>query len=256
MAEARTVGIEVDDYDAAHAAVHDSPLMRQLWSEALGDRYPSEVQPFSSCTWWLLGQLVSALRLPPGGRLVDLGCGRGGPGLWLARALAAHLVGVDFSPVAVELATGRAAQFVPAGRAEFHVAAFDRSGLPDVSADGVVSVDAVPFAPDRLAALAEVRRILVPGGRFAFTGRLAPDGRNDWPAMAATVGLDVEQTLLYEGHDEIWHRLHSSWLEHETALRAELGDRAADNLMAEARQALGETTERPPVHLIVLRRAA
>jgi SAM-dependent methyltransferase len=163
MVDAGTVGWDAQDYDAAHAGVQESVVMRRLWSEAMGDQYPAEVDPFSSCTWWLLGNMVAALRLPAGGRLVDLGCGRGGPGLWLARALSASWVGIDFSPVAVELAVQRAPEFLGSGRAEFRRATFERTGLPDASVDGAASVDALPFAVDRVAALREVLRILVPG---------------------------------------------------------------------------------------------
>jgi len=49
--------------------------------------------------------------LAPGQTLVDLGCGRGGPGLWLAREAGALLIGVDFSPVAADQATHRAVLF-------------------------------------------------------------------------------------------------------------------------------------------------
>jgi ubiquinone/menaquinone biosynthesis C-methylase UbiE len=254
VAEGGVVGVAAEDYDAAHAAVDGSVLMRRLWSEAMGDQYPAEVEPFSSCTWRLLGQLVAALRLPPGGRLVDLGCGRGGPGLWLARALSADLVGIDFSPVAVELAARRASGFVGPGRAEFRRAAFDRTGLPDASVDAVVSVDALPFAADRVAALGEVRRILVPGRRVAATVRVSPGGRGDWPAMAGSVGLAVEDSLVNREHEEFWRRLHTSWLAHEPQLRAELGDRAAGNLIAEARRGLQQPASLPPHELLVLRR--
>src|SRR3954454_19968092 len=54
-----------------------------------------------------LVELESALRLPAEGLLVDLACGRGGPGMWIARAAGARLVGVDFSGVAVSLACTR-----------------------------------------------------------------------------------------------------------------------------------------------------
>jgi len=254
VAEARAVGVAPEDYDAAHAAVQGSVLMRRLWAEAFGDEYPAEVAPFSSCTWWLLGQLVAALRLPPGGRLVDLGCGRGGPGLWLARALSASLVGIDFSQVAVELATQRAPEFVGPGRAEFHQATFDRTGLSEASVDGVVSVDALPFAVDRVAALTEARCILVPGGRFALTARVRPGGVGDWPAMARSVGLDVEDMRDIPHGDECWRRLHASWLAHEPELRTELGDRAAGNLIAEATQSRDAPADLPPAVLLVLRR--
>jgi SAM-dependent methyltransferase len=228
--------------------------MRRLWSEAMGDQYPAEVDPFSSCTWWLLGRLVAALRLPAGGRLVDLGCGRGGPGLWLARALSASLVGIDFSPVAVELAAQRAPEFLGSGRAEFRQATFERTGLADASVDGVVSVDALPFAADRVAALREAQRILVPGGRLALTVRVRSGGPGDWPAIARSVGWEVEDSLVNRDHDEYWRRLHGSWLAHEPQLRSELGDRAADNLISEARQALERSEDFPPHELLVLRR--
>jgi len=228
--------------------------MRRLWSEAMGDQYPAEADPFSSCTWSLLGHLVAALRLPAGGRLVDLGCGRGGPGLWLARALSASLVGIDFSPVAVTLAARRAPQFLGAGRAEFRRATFECTGLPDASVEGAVSVDALPFAVDRLAALREALRILVPGGRLAVTVRVSPGGVGDWPAMARSVGWEVEDSLVNRDLDAFWRRLHGSWLAHEPQLRSELGDRAADNLISEARQALQRSENIPPHELLVLRR--
>lgn len=249
-------GIEPDDYDAAHTGVHGSDLMRRLYAEAMGDQYPAEVDPFSSCTWWLLGQLVTHLRLRPDDTLVDLGCGRGGPGLWLARAFSARLTGVDFSPAAVDLATQRAAAFVAPGRARFRVAPFHDTGLPDSAAHAVISVDAVPFAPDRPAALREIHRILAPGGRCAFTARIEPGvPRRDWPALARAAGLTVEETVTQPFQDEHWQRLYELWLAHADQLRAEVGDRAADNLLTEARVGLErDPTDLPPAMLLVARR--
>lgn len=250
-----TVGIAPGDYDACHTAIDDSALMRRIHAEAMGAQYPVEVEPFSSCTWWLLGQLVSVLRLADG-LLVDLGCGLAGPGLWLARALSVRLVGVDFSPVAVDIATRRAAAFVGPGRAEFRVATFDNTGLPDAAATAVVSIDALQFARDRRAALREVHRILTPGGRCALTARSQAGVQDkDWLSLATATGLTVEQTLINPFHDMHWQRLYGLWLSNADDLRAELGDRAADNLLAEAR--IGRTLpwERlPPPLLIVLRR--
>jgi len=249
------VSTEVEDYDAAHEALDGSPLMRSLWAEAMGEEYPAEVEPFSSCSWWLLGHIVAALRLPPDGRLVDLGCGGGGPGLWIARACSARLIGIDFSPVAVRIAARRATRFVVAGRAEFRCATVDRTGLPDSSVDAVMSVDALPFATDRPAALREVKRILVPGGRLAATVRTRDgDGPRDWPAMATGAGFAVEASLPIPGRDEFWQRLYRLWFAHEPELRVQLGDRVADNLLREARPAVARTDEPPRAVLLVLRR--
>jgi ubiquinone/menaquinone biosynthesis C-methylase UbiE len=252
-----TIGITPDDYDASHIAVHNSALMRRLYAEGMGDQYPAEVDPFGSCSWWLLGQLVSVLRLRPDDLLVDLGCGRGGPGLWLARALSARLIGVDFSPAAIELATERAPAFVAPERTQFRVATFDRTGLPDATAAAVISIDALPFAPDRPAALREMVRIVAPGGRCAVTLRSRPGvAGKDWLAMAEAAGFTVEEAMPNPYHDRHWPRLYQVWLAHADELRAELSELAADNLLAEARD--GRTREwddLPPPLLLVLRRS-
>jgi hypothetical protein len=117
-----------------------------------------------------------------------------------------------------------------------------------------VSVDALPFTPDRAAALAEARRILAPGARLAFTCRLRTQGTQDWHAMAADAGLEVEDTTIIPGNEEFWQRLHGLWLAHEAELRAELGERAADNLIREATAAGERPADVPPVVLLVLRR--
>ncbi|MFF7763002.1 MULTISPECIES: class I SAM-dependent methyltransferase [Streptomyces] len=39
---------------------------------------------------------------------MDAGCGTGGVGLWLTRALSVHLAGLDLSAAAVQHATARA----------------------------------------------------------------------------------------------------------------------------------------------------
>jgi SAM-dependent methyltransferase len=169
--------------------------------------------------------------------------------------VAARAAGVD-AAAAVDLATRRAAAFVAPGRAEFRVATFDRTGLPDAGAAAVISVDALPFADDRPAALGEVHRILAPGGRCALTVRSRPGvAGKDWLSMARAAGLTVEETLPNPYHDEHWLRLYTLWLAHADELRAELGDRAADNLLAEARDGQQRQWDGlPPPLLLVLRR--
>lgn len=141
------------------------------------------------------------LVLRPGDLLVDLGCGRGGPGLWLARETSARLVGLDFSPKGIALAIHTAERFALTTPAQFRVA----------SADGVVSVDAFPFAPDRDAALRELRRVLRPGARAVFTAKSAddrpqgPGGMSAWPDRIADAGLEID-------HDELRPDVPSFWL--------------------------------------------
>ena len=219
-----------DGYGAAFRAMHGSDLMRSLWAKAMGEQYPAEVEPFSSCSWWLLGRLVTELRLRPDAMLVDLGCGRGGPGLWLARAFSARLTSIDFSPAAVELARSRAAAFVEPSSATFQVGTFDATGLPDGVADGVVSMDGLIFAEDRPAAVREVHRVLAPGGRAAFTA----GQKHPWREYIVEAGLRFEQQIPNPYHREHWQRIYALWTAHADGLRRELGDAVTDGLLNEA----------------------
>lgn len=82
-----------------------------------------------------------------------------------------RLTGIDSSAAAVEIAARRAGDYVAPDRAEFRRGAFEQTGLPDRYADGLLSVDALPFSPDRPAAPRKAARILASGGRLLLTAR-------------------------------------------------------------------------------------
>src|SRR5204862_7399849 len=117
----------VGEFDLLHETA-GQPLIAELVQQAMGDDYPVDVEPTSSCTRSLLAHILEMLALRPCDILVDLGCGRGGPGLWLARETGTRLVGLDFSPTGIALAT-RAERFALPTQAEFRVASFDATGL-------------------------------------------------------------------------------------------------------------------------------
>ena len=99
--------------------------------------------------------------------LVDLACGRGGYGLEIAARSGARLVGVDSSAEAVRQAREHARRLGAA--AEFRIGDLAATGLNAGSADAVLCVDAIHFAPQPDAAYREIRRILASGGRVALT---------------------------------------------------------------------------------------
>ena len=97
-------------------------------------------------------------------RGIDLGCGTGLAGAAFA-AQTAEMIGIDLSPRMIERA--RAGGFY----AELEVAEIV-DGLhrrPDASADLIVVADVLIYLHDLAPLLAEVARVLVPGGLFAFT---------------------------------------------------------------------------------------
>jgi len=144
-----------------------SELEDRLTREALGDDYPEGLAIHSFVSKTDLERMASGLRVGSKSTLVDVGCGRGGPGVWVAARTGARLIGLDIAES--PLAEARARAVAMGVDATFQRGEFEATGLPDGVADGVMSVDALLFTPDKAAALRELRRILRPGGRLALT---------------------------------------------------------------------------------------
>lgn len=231
--------ITSDDFDRAHGQTAKSDLLWELSSRAYGADCPTELRAWGMTTWWTLGRFITGLRLSPGELLLDLACGRGGVGLWLARAANANLVGVDWSPAGVSGAVGRSTEFVPAGRARFQVGDLAATGLDAESIDGAVCADAVFFAADRVAVFAEMARVLRPGGRFLFTADESdePDRAGavpDWGPIIERGGLAVVAREEIPNWSSQLNGMYDAWVENIDVLRAELGDEPADDLLSEA----------------------
>jgi 2-polyprenyl-3-methyl-5-hydroxy-6-metoxy-1,4-benzoquinol methylase len=96
-----------DPYSAQYASHVGSPTRQRIRREVYGDEYPEDVDPRSFITRSELRSLADALRVGPGQTFVDLGCGHGGPGLWVARETGASVVGIDLSRLAIASAAQR-----------------------------------------------------------------------------------------------------------------------------------------------------
>lgn len=214
---------------------------------------PPEVEPFSFLCSDLLRHIAASLVLRPDDTLVDLGCGRGGPGLWLASTAGVRLSGVDFSAVAVAQAQWRAVIF-GLEEARFHTGDLTGTGLPNAMASAVVCIDALQYASDRTAAAAEARRLLRSDGRLVLTGwhpRTPGDPRlpdrhrhTDWPAVLRTAGFASVACHAQPTWSEAYLRIYRVALQ--------LGEPGADTALAGLQ---GEARRRlPTAHL--LRRVA
>ena len=109
--------------------------------------------------------LLADADLKPGQRVLDFGSGPGFMALALADIVGdgGHVHGVDINPRFVRDATRRAA-----GRANvaFHHLRDERLPLPEGSVDRAVSKNVLEYVPDVDATLAEIKRVLAPGGRI------------------------------------------------------------------------------------------
>src|SRR5215472_12692922 len=92
-------------FDAIFAGIAESETLSAIWREVYREDYPRDATPFSFVTIPELRWLATALNVDKGRSLVDLACGRGGPGLWVAKEVGAALIGIDASVVAIAAAS-------------------------------------------------------------------------------------------------------------------------------------------------------
>jgi len=150
-------------------AAPDSAVTQRIWREVYGSEYPDGVEPYSHVSRTELVRVCTDVRVDEAGHLVDIGCGRGGPGLWVAAHTGARLTGVDIAASALKASEERAQSLGLGARSKYLLGSFEALPLDTGSADAVMSIDALLFAPDKRLAIAELARVLRPGGRLVFT---------------------------------------------------------------------------------------
>lgn len=117
------------------------------------------------------------LQLSAQDQVLDIGCGSGGPALFLARERHCRVTGVDVSDAGIQAGVTHAQQAGLADRVQFRRADV-REPLPfdDRSVDAIVCMDAICHMPDRRRLFGEWHRILKPGGRMLYTDPVVVTG--------------------------------------------------------------------------------
>jgi arsenite methyltransferase len=107
--------------------------------------------------------------LQPGETVLDLGCGGGLDLALAARAVGptGRAIGVDMAEPMVERATATMSA-LGFDWAEARLGYAEALPVPDESIDCVVANGILNLSPDKSAVLAEVVRVLKPGGRFVL----------------------------------------------------------------------------------------
>ncbi|MER7486991.1 methyltransferase domain-containing protein [Streptomyces sp. NPDC126497] len=130
---------------------------------------PDSPVPLEEATDRLTDLMTDRLRIRPGARVLDLGCGTGRPALRIADRTGADVTGISISHKQVERATALAADRGLADRVRFERA--DAMDLPfgEDSFDAVIALESIIHMPDRAHVLRQVGRVLRPGGRLVLT---------------------------------------------------------------------------------------
>ncbi|MFE0063215.1 SAM-dependent methyltransferase [Streptomyces sp. NPDC059003] len=101
-------------------------------------------------------------------RLLDVGCGTGGPARHITHTTRAHVTGISLSAKQVETATVLSHEEGLDNDTEYHVA--DAVCLPfgDGSFDAAIAIESILHMPDKLQALREIHRVLRPGAQLVI----------------------------------------------------------------------------------------
>ena len=208
-------------------AAPESAVAARVWAAVLGAEYPTELAPFSFTTRSELARITREVRVGPTELLVDVGSGRGGPGLWVAATTGARYLAVDIAVAGLIEVKRRAASLGLGERVQTAEGSFERLPLSDSQADAVMSIDALLFTPDKPAAARELARVLRPGGRLVITTwdyHRQPAGR---PPQVP----DHRQLLAFEGLEVLAYEETPDW---------EVRQREINRLLLEAAQELAD----------------
>jgi SAM-dependent methyltransferase len=176
--------------------------MHEEWQLQAGapELYQRYLVPAVTALW--ADDLADRAGLRPGERVLDVACGTG----VVARAAAGHVgpagrvAGLDINPGMLAVARS-----LPGG-ADHRIGWLQASvlalPLPDASYDAVLCQFGLQFFADRQAALAEIRRVLVPGGRACLSVYAAIEHNPATFALAQALdrhlGPGASQTKLAE----------------------------------------------------------
>ncbi|NMO51650.1 methyltransferase domain-containing protein [Actinoplanes sp. TBRC 11911] len=199
-------------FDGWYADQSASSAKDRLMQRHLG--LPSEVVPNNTLPWTGLAEVATMLRLEPGGRLLDLACGRGTYGGEIARRTGASLSGVDFSAEALNAARRAHPE------ADFRLGDITATGFGDDAFDAAVCIDAIQFGDPQSAGFAELRRVVRPGGRVVLTcweARLRGDER----VPKRLQHLDLAEGLGAAGFTDVEVQERTDWETVELGLNQE-----------------------------------
>ena len=169
-----------------------SESLRDIYREVYGSEYPEEANPDGFVSNTDLKNIVDHLNVSSGDRIIDLGCGRGGAGLWISRKTGAAYLGIDLSENAVKQANERVKAFGIRSNVKFESGDICSLNFPDNSFNGAFSIDVLSFIPDLPKAFLEISRLLQPKSNLVFTA---------WEKRKIAKIKNYRQYLLNSGFD-------------------------------------------------------
>lgn len=166
-----------------------APDQPTFWNEEGGRRWVQNMERVERMLEPLSARLLQDAAPRPGERVLDVGCGGGVTSAALARAVGplGRVLGVDVSAVILDVARGR---FGNLGNLDFALGDATTIPLERGGFDLLVSRFGVMFFAEPVAAFANLRTALAPGGRLAFICWRALD-QNPWMGECVQAAFTV-----------------------------------------------------------------
>lgn len=211
-----------------------SELLVKIWSDAFGPNYLKELRNFGFVTKEDLETTSLYLQADNGSSLLDIGCGTGGPGLWIAQKNHLKLTGIDIVQDAVNHAKEFKNNFDLVHDSEFSIGGFDDIPLEANSIDNVMSIDAFWMVKEKVRALQEVKRVMNRGGKFILT--TWESTLNNSSFLFIENGFEIISKNVTRNWKEYQLKVYGDILKYRNELIDEIGE-SANILISEAENA-------------------
>jgi ubiquinone/menaquinone biosynthesis C-methylase UbiE len=171
MSETAAIGEHYDKRSPIGDELRDGQLHMWYW-------YGREDQAsLAEAVHRMTRKVTDTLGLRAGEHVLDAGCGPGETAIHLARRFGARVTGITVSRYEIERAEQRALAGGVGDAVRFEYGDFMALTYPDAVFDAVLALESLQNAPDLDRVLAELYRVLRPGGRISFSDfSLAAEG--------------------------------------------------------------------------------
>ena len=158
-----------DDLDAFYREVWGEHVHHGLWS--------AETRGTDEAVQELVRHVAAASGIRRGDRVVDIGSGYGATARQLSTELDADVHAITLSP-----AQHTHALAAPAGPRQptYHLGDWLSNPFMDSSFDVALAIESTEHMSDKAGAFAQIRRVLVPGGRVGICAWIAADRPAPW----------------------------------------------------------------------------
>lgn len=127
-------------------------------------------------------ELADRLPISAGQRILDIGCGLGGPARYMAKRFRCNVSGLDITEPFVQAANKLTALVRMQGSVQIELGDGQHLPYPDAMFDGAYAQHVTMNVADRPRFFAEAYRVLKPGAFFALTEHgLGPKGQPHYP---------------------------------------------------------------------------